>query len=118
MEVVAEIANDAGDAALADAAHVQKAVENNASGSELLTAAMTEMGIRVVPTWANFLYCDLGENSAPLCKLLEQQGIIVRPMNGPWGSPNAFRVSIGTREHNQMFLHTLKHVRNGVPEFK
>jgi histidinol-phosphate aminotransferase len=116
--MVSSLGETAALAALADAAHVQKAVENNASGSEMLTAAMTEMGIRVVPTWANFLYCDLGENSAPLCKLLEQQGIIVRPMNGPWGSPNAFRVSIGTREHNQMFLHTLKHVRNGVPEFK
>ena len=29
-------------------------------------------------------------------------------MNGPWGAPNAFRVSIGTREQNQMFLETLK----------
>jgi histidinol-phosphate aminotransferase len=116
--MVSSLGETAALAALADAAHVQKAVENNASGAEMLTSAIAEMGIRVVPTWANFLYCDLGEDSAPLCKLLEQQGIIVRPMNGPWGSPNAFRVSIGTREQNQMFLHTLKHVRNGVPELK
>jgi histidinol-phosphate aminotransferase len=105
-------------ASLADVAHVQKAVENNASGAEMLTPALTEMGIRVVPTWANFLYCELGEESAPLCKLLEQQGIIVRPMNGPWGSPNAFRVSIGTREQNHLFLETLRNVRNRVPELK
>jgi histidinol-phosphate aminotransferase len=116
--MVSSLAETAALAALADAAHVQLAVENNASGAEMLTAAMGEMGIRVVPTWANFLFCDLGEESAPLCKLLEQKGIIVRPMNGPWGAPNAFRVSIGTREQNQMFLHTLKNVRSRIPELK
>ncbi len=116
--MVSSLAETAALAALADAAHVQLAVENNASGAEMLTEAMGEMGIRVVPTWANFLFCDLGEESAPLCKLLEQKGIIIRPMSGPWGAPNAFRVSIGTREQNQMFLHTLKNVRNRVPELK
>lgn len=116
--MVSSLGETAALAALADAAHVQKAVENNASGAEMLTTAMTEMGIRVVPTWANFLYCDVGEDSAALCKLLEQQGIIVRPMNGPWGAPNAFRVSIGTREQNQLFLQTLKNVRSRVPELK
>jgi len=116
--MVSSLGETAALAALADAAHVQLAVENNASGAELLTPVLTEMGIRVVPTWANFLFCDLGEESAPLCKLLEQQGIIVRPMNGPWGAPNAFRVSIGTREQNQLFLSTLRNVRNRVPELK
>ncbi len=116
--MVSSLGETAALASLADVAHVQLAVENNASGAEMLTPALTELGIRVVPTWANFLYCELGEESAPLCKLLEQQGIIVRPMNGPWGSPNAFRVSIGTREQNQLFLETLRNVRNRVPELK
>ncbi len=116
--MVSSLGETAALASLADVAHVQKAVENNASGAEMLTPALTELGIRVVPTWANFLYCELGEESAPLCKLLEQEGIIVRPMSGPWGSPNAFRISIGTREQNQLFLETLRNVRNRVPELK
>jgi histidinol-phosphate aminotransferase len=116
--MVSSLGETAALASLADVAHVQLAVENNASGAETLTPALTEFGIRVVPTWANFLYCELGEESAPLCKLLEQQGIIVRPMHGPWGSPNAFRVSIGTREQNHLFLETLRNVRNRVPELK
>lgn len=116
--MVSSLGETAALASLADVAHVQKAVENNASGAEMLTPALTELGIRVVPTWANFLYCELGEESAPLCKLLEQEGIIVRPMSGPWGSPNAFRISIGTREQNQFFLETLRNVRNRVPELK
>ena len=116
--MVSSLGETAALASLADVAHVQLAVENNASGAEMLTPALTEMGIRVVPTWANFLYCELEEESAPLCKLLEQQGIIVRPMSGPWGSPNAFRVSIGTPEQNHLFLETLRNVRNRVPELK
>ena len=116
--MVSSLGETAALASLADVAHVQKAVENNASGAEMLTPALTELGIRVVPTWANFLYCELGEESAPLCKLLEQEGIIVRPMSGPWGSPNAFRISIGTREQNHLFLETLRNVRNRVPELK
>jgi histidinol-phosphate aminotransferase len=116
--MVSSLGETAALASLADVAHVQLAVENNASGAETLTPALAELGIRVVPTWANFLYCELGEESAPLCKLLEQQGIIVRPMHGPWGSPNAFRVSIGTREQNHLFLETLRNVRNRVPELK
>ncbi len=116
--MVSSLGETAALASLADVGHVQKTVENNAVGAELLVPAMREMGIRVVPTWANFIFCDMGEETAPLCQLLEQSGIIVRPMHGPWGAPNAFRVSIGTREHNQMFLETLRHVRNRVPELK
>jgi histidinol-phosphate aminotransferase len=116
--MVSSLGETAALASLADVAHVQRTVENNASGAEMLIPAMSEIGIRVVPTWANFLFCDLGENSTALCQLLEQAGIIVRPMSGPWGAPNAFRISIGTREQNQMFLEILRNVRNRVPELK
>jgi histidinol-phosphate aminotransferase len=116
--MVSSLGEAAALASLADVAHVQRTVENNASGAEMLIPAISELGIRVVPTWANFLFCDLGENSTALCQLLEQSGIIVRPMSGPWGAPNAFRISIGTREQNQMFLSTLQHIRSRVPELK
>jgi len=105
-------------AALADADHVRRAVENNVAGAKLLIPAITELGIRVVPTWANFLFCDLGEDAGPLCHAMQQDGVIVRPMSAPWGAPNAFRVSIGTPEHNQQFLTVLRSVRSRVPEMK
>lgn len=105
-------------AALADSAHVQRAVENNMKQANVLQPAMAELGIRVVPTWANFFFCDLGEDAAPLCQALQAEGVIVRPMNGPWGAPNAFRVTIGTPEHNQQFLRALKRSRSRVPELK
>jgi len=39
-------------------------------------------------------------------------------MSGPWGAPDAFRVSIGTPEQNQLFLEALKNARSRVPELK
>ena len=46
---------------------------------------------------ANFLYCDIGENSRPLFEQLLGEGVIVRPTNG-FGGPNAIRVTVGTAE--------------------
>ncbi len=116
--MVSSLGEAAALAALADAEHVQRAVENNAAEAKVLTPAIAEMGIRVVPTWANFLFCDTGEDAVPLCHALQQEGIIVRPMIAPWQARNAFRVTIGRPDHNQQFLGALKRVRSGIPELK
>ncbi len=116
--MVSSLGEAAALAALADADHVQRSVEMNAVGAKHLTGAITEMGIRVVPTWANFLFCDVGEDAGSLCQLLQNDGIIVRHMSGSWGAPNAFRVTIGTPEQNELFLTALRHARARVPELK
>ena len=116
--MVSSLGEAAALAALADADHVKRAVQVNAQGAGVLTPALAQMGIRVVPTWANFIFCHVGENVATLCQQLQGYGVIVRPMTGNWGAPAAFRVSIGTREHNERFLEALKRVRSGVPELK
>src|SRR5579863_8129036 len=109
--MVSHLGETAALAALADAAHVQRGVANNTTQEKILAPAIAELGIRVVPTWANFLFCDLGEDSALLCQALQADGVIVRPMNGPWGAPNAFRVTIGTPEQNRQFLRALRRAR-------
>jgi len=116
--MVSTLGETAALAALADADHVQRAMENNAAGAQLLLPAISELGMRVVPTWANFLFCDTGEPVGPLCQALQQEGIIVRPMSAPWQAPNAFRVTIGTPEHNAQFLAALRRVRVRIPELK
>jgi len=105
-------------AALADADHLRRAVEANAAGEKFLSRAIAKMGIRVVPTWTNFLFCHVGEDVSNLCQLLQEDGIIVRPMSGPWGAPDAFRVTIGTREHNEQFVGALQRARARIPELK
>jgi histidinol-phosphate aminotransferase len=63
----------------------------------------------VAPTWANFLYCELGEDAAAVAQRLQAEGVIIRPL-GPWGAPTAIRVTIGTREQNGIFLSAFKRV--------
>jgi histidinol-phosphate aminotransferase len=102
-------------AALADANHVQRAVQTNAAEAKLLTKAISDMGIRVTPTWTNFLFCRVGEDAAGLCRALQDDGIIVRHMSGSWGASDAFRVTVGTPEQNQQFLGALKRAVSRIP---
>ncbi len=113
--MVSSLGEAAALAALADAGHIQRAVEANAAEAKLLTLATSDMGIRVTPTWTNFLFCRLGEEAASLCRTLQEDGIIVRHMSGSWGAPDAFRVTIGTPEQNQQFLGALKQAMSRIP---
>jgi histidinol-phosphate aminotransferase len=96
-------------AALHDEAHVQKALVNNAEQAERLGESLRELGYEPVPTWANFLYCELGEDAASVAERLQAEGVIIRPL-GPWGAPTAIRVTIGTPEQNAIFLKAFKRV--------
>jgi len=106
---VSVVAQAAALAALEDVDHTSRAIENNTAQTPLLVAGIEELGYRVVPTWANFLYCDVGEDAAAFAKRLQAEGVIIRPL-GPWGAPNAIRVTIGTREQNEIFLKAFRKV--------
>ena len=100
-------------AALEDEAHTRRAVENNADQAQRVIDGVTQLGYRVVPTWANFIYCELGEDAAAVTKRLEAEGVIVRSLV-PWGAPTAIRVTIGTPEQNGIFLSAFKRVMEKV----
>lgn len=104
---VSGVAQAAAVAALTDQAHVQKTLANNACEAERLIEAMAGLGYQVPPTWANFLYCELGVDAAQVAKHMQQEGVIIRPL-GPWGAPTAIRVTIGTPQQNDLFLTALK----------
>jgi len=106
---VSVVAQAAALAALGDEAHIQKTLKNNAEQAERLMAAITELGYYPVPTWANFLYCELGDDAAAVAKRLQAEGVIVRPL-GPWGAPTAIRITIGTPAQNEIFLKAFKKV--------
>jgi histidinol-phosphate aminotransferase len=91
-------------------------VENNAQQSRVLSQGLSALGYRVVPTMANFLFCDLGVEAAPVADRLQDEGVAVRPL-GHWGAPNCIRVTIGTPEQNQVFLGAARRLglRNSAP---
>jgi histidinol-phosphate aminotransferase len=106
---ISALAQAAAMAALDDDVHIQKTLRNNSEQAELLFAGLVGLGYHPLPTWANFLYCELGEDAAVVAKRLQAEGVIVRPL-GPWGAPTAIRITIGTPEQNDIFLNAFKKV--------
>jgi len=104
---VSSVAQAAALAALDDRDHIARAVDNNTSQARILTEGLTKLKLRVVPTSANFLYCDVGEDASAVAARLRAEGISVRPLN-VWGAPNCIRVTIGTPEQNPRFLSAMR----------
>jgi histidinol-phosphate aminotransferase len=72
-----------------------------------LMERFSELGIRAVPTSANFIYFTVDEDANSFAKRMQAEGVIVRSLV-PWGIPNAIRVSVGTPEQNETFFWALK----------
>jgi histidinol-phosphate aminotransferase len=103
---VSSIAQAAAQAAIDDQDHLRRVVANNSEQVELLEEELSKFGYKVAPTAANFLYCDVGDDSSVIARRLEEQGVSVRPL-GAWGAPSCIRVTVGTPEQNQFFLNAL-----------
>ncbi len=108
---VSSVAQAAALAALDDLNHVDRVVANNAAQAAILSSRLSEMRFRVIPTAANFLYCDLGEDASGFAGKVREEGISVRPL-GAWGAANCIRVSVGTPEENAMFLEAARKIRD------
>lgn len=100
---VSSLAQVAALAALEDGNHIARTIRNNAEQAQVVGVGLSEMGFRVVPTWANFLCCDVGRDAGPVAEQVRAEGISVRPLGG-WGLPTCLRVSIGMPGQNQGFL--------------
>ncbi len=110
---VSSVAQAAALAAVDDHDHVRQVVENNASQSQIFIQELSALGCRVVPTSANFLFCDLGEDALAFANRLREEGVAVRPL-AHWGAPNCIRVTIGTPEQNQAFLIAARRIRSNT----
>ena len=106
---VSSVAQAAALAALDDQNHIERVVASNAEQTVALTQGLSQLRYRVVPTWANFVYCDVGKDAAALAERLREDGVSIRPLNA-WGAPSCIRVSVGTAEQNQCFLAALRRV--------
>ncbi|HEU5231980.1 MAG TPA: histidinol-phosphate transaminase [Terriglobales bacterium] len=100
-------------AALRDEAHIRLSVERNAEGVAYLTPRLRELGFRVVPTTANFIYLETAENPSELGRRVQNEGCIIRSLV-PWGIPNALRITVGTPEQNRTLIESLKRVLKGL----
>jgi histidinol-phosphate aminotransferase len=114
-----DITTPAQEAALAslDERHeVERRRLENAAQRPELERILREHGLEPAgPAVANFLYCDLGEDSRPLFEQLLREGVIVRPTHG-FGGPTAIRVTVGTAEENAFLAEALDRIRTLAPE--
>jgi histidinol-phosphate aminotransferase len=112
---VSSVAQAAALAATADEDHVLETLANNAEQAQILGVGLSELGFHVVPTWTNFLYCNVGQEAALFAHRLRERGISVRPLEA-WGAPGCIRVSIGTPQQNDAFLRAAQEIARRPPD--
>jgi histidinol-phosphate aminotransferase len=100
-------------AALLDEDYLQASRALNAAGMQQLEHGLAGLGLRWIPSKANFIAVDFARDAAPINQALLQAGVIVRPVAG-YGMPNFLRVSIGTEAENARFLEVLAQVLANV----
>ncbi len=106
---VNSVALAAATAALADVAHVAATVQLNAQARAQLTAALTALGLAVIPSVGNFVCVDLGRPARPVFEALLRHGLITRPV-AEYGLPQHLRISVGLPGQNQRLINALTEV--------
>src|SRR5882724_11419202 len=101
-------------AALEDESHVLECVRMIEAGRHFLYDEFRALGIRYVPSRANFILVDVGRSASDIYQRLLKEGVIVRPMT-PFGMESALRVTVGTPEENRRLVKALKTVLGKAP---
>lgn len=92
-------------AALSDYGHVEEGKRVNEEGKRYLYKELDNMGVKYLPTEANFIYMEVEGDAFRLYESLLREGVIVRPI----GQRN-LRVTIGLPEENKRFIDTFREV--------
>ncbi|TMJ09344.1 MAG: aminotransferase class I/II-fold pyridoxal phosphate-dependent enzyme, partial [Bacillati bacterium ANGP1] len=115
---VDRLAQAAAEAVLDDKAYVRASFENNRRGKAALAKAFTGLGLRHLPSQANFILVNLERPAAEVAERLLERGVIIRP-GGMWKLPTWARVTIGTPAQNAHVVAALASVlektRRGRP---
>lgn len=100
------LAMTAASAALQDQDFIQLTQQTIASNRQKLSTQLTQHAIDYLHSTANFITINCKNPGLPIALRLQEQGIIVRPLN-PYGMDNYLRVTIGTEKQNNRFLQAL-----------
>lgn len=103
------IAQAAAIAALEDADFVARCVKANREGLRQLEAGCDRLGLKWVPSQANFLLVHVGEGTRWF-DALQRRGVIVRPLV-PYSLPEWIRITVGTPQQNERVLAELARLR-------
>jgi histidinol-phosphate aminotransferase len=96
-------------AALDDEEHVRRSVAANEAAKAFFYRELAGLGLRYIPTHANFIAVDVGRPGVEVSRLLLERGFATTALDG-WGVPGHVRFSFGLPEENRAFVHALKEV--------
>ncbi len=109
-----EFAQVAALAALDDSDFLARNVELNASQRERLSAALSALGLTVLPSQTNFVWCRAETGELDWGAQLLQRGIIVRPFSA---DGRTLRITVGHAAENDRLLQALHDVANADSAF-
>jgi histidinol-phosphate aminotransferase len=90
---VNRVALAAGIASLSDPGFVDRRRAEVAAARGVLERELSQAGIRVLPSQANFSLIDLGRDDGPVCETLLRRGVLIRP-GANFGLPGFARITI------------------------
>ncbi len=96
-------------AALKDEEYLRLTLKNNEAGMKYLEDSFSEMNIAYIPSVANFITFDAGENARLIFEKLKQRNILISPLDG-YDLPSKLRVTVGLAEENRAFIENLKDI--------
>ena len=97
----------AAEIALDDDQFIKKCLELNFEQKQILFNGLQASGFECLPSRANFISFDCGEDSNDAFNKLLLEGVIVRSLR-VYKMPNFLRVSVGLPEENLIFLEKIK----------
>ena len=101
------VAQEAALASFGDRSHVIRSRESNERGMKVLYEGLDAMGLRYIPSVANFVLTDFMVDVREVFQGLLRRGVIIRPMI-PYGLPTMARVTVGKEGENELFLDALE----------
>lgn len=104
--------------ALRDRSYLCKVVDAIRKEREYLRGELSKLGLRVLPSDANFLMVNVGilrTNAPKLCDYLARKGILIRDLSNFKGAGSGWvRISVGKPEQNRKLLKVIKRFKGGV----
>lgn len=103
-------------ASLDDDEHVRRSREHNSTEMRFLYEQFDALDLHYLPTQGNFiLLVELGRDIETLWEALVRRGVVVTKA-AAYRVPGAIRVTIGTREENELLVQALEQALREPPE--
>lgn len=108
------LAQAAGMGALDDTDFLKETIDNNTKGLKYFYKELDRMGVKYVPSHANFVM-TVWKNKEEVLKVFDalmEKGVLVRPLGTPL--EHCIRVSVGRPEENEHFIKALEEILQNI----